>query len=791
MSENNTGPKEEFLLQIKGLGVIAIAVFCYFSLAYTDEAGILGDFISRVLRTVAGDTALLIPFLLGLLALKLMLPSRVLDLKTRLTGIALLYLAFIIFYQFYYLFDVFPPVLPAEPVDFSGNDYLRLLREGVTGEQGGGLVGVLFFVVLHNFINTIGSYILLITLTVVSLLFISNVSVSQIFGLIRKVILRILEFIKAAGRFFKELYMVLIAGVEEEEREEEKNGGNGQEKADELIPGSYGGPGSEPAAAGVSRTENDENRNALSREASGYQGERTIDFKNYNASSEDTGVADNGSGEISGTGSSTGEVMLPQEYALPPLSLLSKPSGNYQQEEKNIQNRARLLENTLNSFGVKAKVVNVHAGPTVTRFEVQPETGVKVSKIINLSDDIALNLAAPDIRIEAPIPGKAALGIEVPNKVISLIYLREVLEDPSFRNHGSPLSIAVGKDITGIPVVTSLEKMPHLLIAGATGSGKSVCLNTLITSILFKAMPHEVKFLMIDPKMVELGIFNGIPHLLTPVVMDPKKASAALKNMIKEMNKRYDLFAREGVRDITSYNEKVKNGELEGEILPFIIIIVDELADLMLVSPGEVEDSIARLAQMSRAAGIHLVIATQRPSVDVITGIIKANIPSRIAFTVSSQVDSRTILDMAGAEKLLGKGDMLYYPVGAVKPMRVQGAFLGENDLKAVIDFVKEQGEDSNQEEDLVTVEEGEGESWNEVDELFPEAVELILRTGQASVSLLQRRFRIGYTRAARLMDDLEKKGVVGRHEGSKPREIIISPEQASKLYDEFKEDNN
>jgi S-DNA-T family DNA segregation ATPase FtsK/SpoIIIE len=347
----------------------------------------------------------------------------------------------------------------------------------------------------------------------------------------------------------------------------------------------------------------------------------------------------------------------------------------------------------------------------------------------------------------------------------------------------------LGKDITGVPVVADLAKMPHLLIAGATGSGKSVCLNTIIVSFLYKATPDRVRFLMIDPKVVELSVYNGIPHLLMPVVTDPKKASLALRNMVKEMGRRYELFAHEGVRDISAYNDLIASGGAEGESLPYIVVIIDELADLMLVAPGEVEDSIARLAQMSRAAGIHLIIATQRPSVDVLTGIIKANITSRIAFTVSSQVDSRTILDMAGAEKLLGRGDMLFYPVGAVKPFRVQGAYISEREVKNITDYLKSQGE-AEYEQDLSALEVDETDT-EELDQLFPDAVELVVRTGQASISLLQRRFRIGYTRAARLIDDLERRGVVGPHEGSKPREVVITPEQALKMYEEYKERMN
>ncbi len=770
MTEKTTF-KNELIHQIKGIGLLAVAVFCYFSLVYTQETGQVGGFISRVLETLAGETAVVIPFLLGILALRSMLPQKVMDLKSRFTGLVLLLLLFTVAFHFQAML---------EQIDTVGsNFYLESLELGASHQQGGGLIGALFAIILHFFFDTMGSYVILATLAVVSVLLIANVTLTQIVEQLKKLIKLVLRGIKRAGRFLKELYSILMTEGEEDGVEKEENDINDNIKSKiKEAPGHMPEVETVTSATTAKKPVNGD----------GYQKERTIEFGSSKEDEETGGVHHGQDGSSIKEENSGNEVAPSRQYTFPPLSLLSKSSGSHQSQEKNIQNRASLLENTLHSFGVKAKVVNVHSGPTVTRFEVQPEAGVKVSKIISLSDDIALNLAAPDIRIEAPIPGKAALGIEVPNKVISLIYLREVLEDPSFQDLKSPLTIALGKDITGIPVVTSLEHMPHLLIAGATGAGKSVCLNSLITSILFKADPEEVKLLMIDPKMVELGVFNGIPHLISPVVTDAKKASVALKNMVKEMNRRYDMFAQEGVRDITSYNEKVQRGELQGETLPFIVVIVDELADLMLVSPAEVEDAIARLAQMSRAAGIHLVIATQRPSVDVLTGIIKANITSRIAFTVSSQVDSRTILDMAGAEKLLGKGDMLYYPVGAVKPMRVQGAFLSENELQEVINYVRQQSQEETSDETITQPQE-EDSNWDEVDELFPEAVELIVRTGQASVSLLQRRFRIGYTRAARLMDDLERKGVVGEHEGSKPREILVSPEEASQLYEEYKEE--
>ncbi|HIW31890.1 MAG TPA: DNA translocase FtsK [Candidatus Paenibacillus intestinavium] len=464
-------------------------------------------------------------------------------------------------------------------------------------------------------------------------------------------------------------------------------------------------------------------------------------------------------------------------YQMPPFTILNKPV-NTQKGSDGVEmyDSRRKLEATLESFGVRAKVLDVVRGPAVTRYEVQPATGVKVSRIVGLTDDIALALAAKDVRMEAPIPGKSAIGIEVPNGEVSVVTMREVMETPVFMNAASKLSIAFGRDISGQSIVGNLAKMPHLLVAGATGSGKSVCINGIIASILYKANPDEVKFLMIDPKMVELNMYNGIPHLLAPVVTNPKRASLALKKIVVEMEKRYELFSKSGTRNIEGYNQLVKDDPTL--FLPYIVVIVDELADLMMVASNDVEDAIARLAQMARAAGIHLIIATQRPSVDVITGVIKANIPSRIAFGVSSQVDSRTILDVAGAEKLLGRGDMLFLPMGMNKPIRVQGAFLSDEEVEALVAYVSSQGEVKYNEE-IVPELDDELDDYDEVyDDLFDDAAKIVIESGQASVSLLQRRMRIGYTRAARIIDQLEGKSIIGPYEGSKPRTVLVSIEQ-------------
>lgn len=467
----------------------------------------------------------------------------------------------------------------------------------------------------------------------------------------------------------------------------------------------------------------------------------------------------------------------PKPYRLPPYSLLAKPKVSSNAADQNdYMVIARKLETTLESFGVRAKVLEVVRGPAVTRYEIQPDVGVKVSRIVGLTDDIALALAAKDIRMEAPIPGKSAIGIEVPNNEVAMVTMREVMETQIFNDSEAKLSIAFGRDIAGQTIIGNLAKMPHLLVAGATGSGKSVCINGIITSILYKAKPDEVKFLMVDPKMVELNIYNGIPHLLAPVVTDPRRASLALKKIVVEMEKRYDLFSKSGTRNMEGYNNLMKDNP--DAILPYIVVIVDELADLMMVAAGDVEDAIARLAQMARAAGIHLIIATQRPSVDVITGVIKANIPSRIAFGVSSQIDSRTILDMGGAEKLLGRGDMLFMPMGASKPVRVQGAFMSDQEVETIVDYCRSQGEAQYNDDIVPEIDDSAAAMDEQKDELFDQAVQIVVEAKQASVSLLQRRMRVGYTRAARLIDSLEAHGIVGPYEGSKPREVLVSPEQ-------------
>ena len=478
--------------------------------------------------------------------------------------------------------------------------------------------------------------------------------------------------------------------------------------------------------------------------------------------------------EIKEKSSKTGYL---QDYKIPSLSMLNSPQNKFNvHDEREIRNNGKIIEETMKNFGIEATITQINKGPTITCYELSPAPGIKLSRIVSLSDNISLSLASSDIRIEAPIPGKSAVGIEVPNKNKDSVLLKELLLSKEYINMDSNIPLALGKDVSGKTIVSSIDKMPHLLIAGATGSGKSVCINTIIMNILFRSSPDDVKLLLIDPKVVELNVYNGIPHLLIPVVTEAKRAAFALNWAVEEMEKRYKIFAKNSVRDITSYNNKM--GDKLDEKLPMIVIIIDELADLMMVAAQEIEDYICRLAQMARAAGMYLIVATQRPSVDVITGTIKANIPSRISFAVSSQIDSRTILDMAGAEKLLGKGDMLFYPSFYSKPLRLQGAFIGEEEVKKVVDFLKDQNITEYDEDIIEVVQNAKEIDIMDGDELLPDAIELVINEGQASVSLLQRKLRIGYARAGRIVDEMEERGIIGGFEGSKPRKVLVTKDE-------------
>ncbi|TGE32482.1 DNA translocase FtsK [Desulfosporosinus sp. Sb-LF] len=759
--------KETIRNEVIGVFVVGMACLGMVTL-YSDRSGVVGEQIRHLLTVLAGGGRVFIPIMVGAWGLTIM-NKETRRLGSKGAGIFLLWLVFL---------GILHLQLPGIEA-FSRDD---MLHEGELG-HGGGLVGAGLTILLKTTIGIPGSYVILIMGSLIGALLITNRSLIQGMQEVGQVG-------KESGQWMKHQiadFVDVLKNSEGEKPSDKESVYSVDSKVDAKVSKKKGIPPKEiPVALDPDVVERPlviktlEDQNELPTEANGTD----LLPKGQLGFEKMTGVT----GVKGGMNSNT--IISPGKVTSTPISRQTREDGNYQLPQvvllnkslkvknprlnKDLADNVKILEETLGSFGVKIKVTQVTQGPAITRYEAQPAPGVKVSKITNLADDIALSLASADVRIEAPIPGKSVVGIEVPNKEISMVHFREVLETTEFQGTASKLALCLGKDITGTPVIADLTRMPHLLIAGATGSGKSVCINTLIHSILFKARPDEVKFLLVDPKMVELANYNGIPHLIAPVVTDPKKAAGALKWIVTEMETRYELFAASGVRDIVRYNF-LRTQETKGEhpALPYVVVIIDELADLMMVAPSDVEDAICRLAQMARAAGIHLIVATQRPSVDVITGLIKANIPSRIAFAVSSQTDSRTILDMNGAEKLLGRGDMLYYPMGASKPLRVQGCYLGDKEVENVVEYLQNQAKPEYQEipnMDLVNTNKEEME-----DELFYQAAQLFIESGTASVSLIQRRLRIGYTRAARLMDFLEGKGVVGGYEGSKPREVLMT----------------
>ena len=666
---------------------------------------------------------------------------------------------------------------------------------------GGGVIGGGIVNLLNPLIDTIGTYILIIVLMIISLVVLTGKS--------------LLALVKNEGeKVYQNAKEDVIRRREQSESKQREESAK-TKRVDKVVSGVSFNTTIEKDTSDIKELspENEEeifnpksvgeiviNRSAPIAEEEDFEDvpneepikkPRSTKATRENAEKEASGVED----EIKKQ-----EIKPKKAYKFPPLYLLTKGRATGGDSDAHLKETARKLEQTLQNFNVNVTVTNVSCGPAVTRYELQPEQGVKVSKIVGLADDIKLNLAASDIRIEAPIPGKAAVGIEVPNKENAAVMLRDLLESQEFKNHPSKIAFATGRDISGKVVVADIAKMPHVLIAGATGSGKSVCINTLIMSILYKATPEEVRMIMIDPKVVELKVYNGIPHLLIPVVTDPKKAAGALNWAVSEMTRRYQLFAEYNVRDLKGYNAKVESiqdieTENKPEKLPQIVIIVDELADLMMVSPGEVEDAICRLAQLARACGIHLVLATQRPSVNVITGLIKANMPSRIAFAVSSGVDSRTIIDMNGAEKLLGKGDMLFYPSGYPKPVRVQGTFVSDQEVQSVVDYLMNHGNGAQYNDDVanhinsVHTSTGGGLAdggLDERDEYFIYAGQFVIESDKGSIGMLQRKFKIGFNRAARIMDQLAEAGVVGPEEGTKPRQVLVSLEEFEQYVDEY-----
>lgn len=755
--------KQEILFEIYGIIILAL------SLITMASYGAIGRNLTYLSRFIVGTWDFIIPLMGVALAIYIIANRKwPTHWSPRLTGFVIMLLSLLAFNHFLTFQALKDQGITGSILDTTWNLLLEERQSRLPMDVGSGMVGAIVYSLLHFLFDDTGTIIALGALVISGFLLVTGFSFVKFFK-------SIYTGWKNQKKQLKESLALFVRQQYEHKQQKQKS----SKSKKTPFPNVSLDPIHEPekpviydyedqAYIQTAQAKNEKNNEQLTLPL-----EQTADEKKRKAPPEkvDESV----------------EVRFQSEaqmsnYRLPPLKLLYKPKKRSSGEKEDIEQNAATLIRTLSSFGVQAKVTAIHRGPTVTRYEIQPEIGVKVSRIVNLSDDIALALAAKDIRIEAPIPGKSAVGIEVPNAEVALVGLRDVLESPPYQQASSKLSIALGKDISGEPIVANLAKMPHLLVAGATGSGKSVCINGIITSLLYKARPDEVKLMMIDPKMVELNVYNGIPHLLAPVVTDPRKAAVALKKVVTEMEKRYELFAKNGARDIERYNQMVAEQNEDGSLkpLPYIVVIVDELADLMMVAPADVEDAICRLAQMARAAGIHLIIATQRPSVDVITGVIKANIPSRIAFAVSSQADSRTILDMGGADKLLGRGDMLYLPVGASKPIRVQGAFLSDEEVESVVKFVKTQQEAKYNEEMIPAV--NENAAVDEIqDELYPQAVQIVLEAKTASVSLIQRRLRVGYTRAARLIDMMEANGIVGPYEGSKPREVLVTLEEFEK----------
>jgi S-DNA-T family DNA segregation ATPase FtsK/SpoIIIE len=754
------------------IGIIFISLAIYFTYLIsrganvyttnlTAQFGAIGAFFYRGVRMLAGQCEYFVPLWLALMGLHFCVP------KLRISRRMLVFFTIILVC-----------LMALRHINI---DVTMAVNRGMDG-YGGGLIGALLTVLLVRSLSKVGAIIALIAIMVISLYIGSNGRVALLLQKCGQYISAI--FTKGSGSAKKAIHSRKTIGnkkkhatkrIEETQQDADISSNKLAKKRKKSV-----------AAEPVSSV-------SVSEEA--HDTESYIDgVQEFNEEiMEDD--SDKKLEEYVSSGrqiqSDESVTLKHAEYLLPGDDLLDPVEARLQADKAEIEQNVEIISNTLADFGVKGEINHVNVGPTLTQYEFKPAAGVRVTRIVNLADDLALSLATSGLRIEAPIPNKSAVGIEVPNRAPRTVRIREVIDSDAFQNAQSNISFALGKDISGHTIVADLYKMPHLLIAGATGSGKSVCLNALITSILFKAKPNEVKFIMVDPKKVELTDYANIPHLLAPVVTDSKKAAGTLKWVVKEMERRYDLFADSGSRDIKTYNQKVTRSEAmeeEGnyEFLPQIVVIIDELADLMMVAPADVEDSICRLAQLARAAGIHLVIATQRPSVDVITGLIKANIPSRIAFAVASATDSRTILDMGGAEKLLGNGDMLYYPRGLAKPLRVQGVYVTDEEIERVVAYVKKQADpvyNNHVEEEISSlVPEGSGGADDgaskKQDEMLEEACEFFIESGSASISMLQRHFRIGYTRAARIIDELEALGFVGPYEGSKPRKIKIGLDQ-------------
>lgn len=708
---------EKFNNEIIGMIIIALGILILISL-FSLQMGIIGKLIKRTTFILMGLGAYIFPvFVIGIGTIFLLDKYDKKELKTSIILLIVLLSVLVL--------------LDSKNISVKGFvDRVKLGNHMSIANKDGGVIGSFLGFFFYNLFGKIGGYLILFFISIITFIVFMEIKIKDIVNYIKKIATK--KNVKINNKVEKDLSSKKKIKIQKKDLKDRKS----------------------------------KNENI-----------KILEYNDTLNNNKKTKIDNNTNVQTKDPKSQTNKV----EYVKPPIELLNDNiSKKNPEDKKEILNNAQTIEETMSNFGIDATITQINKGPTITCYELLPSPGIKLSKIVSLNDNIALSLAASDIRIEAPIPGKAAIGIEVPNKNKDNVYLKEILLSNEFKNIESDVPLALGKDVSGTPIISSIDKMPHLLIAGATGSGKSVCINTIITSIIYKSSPDKVKLLLIDPKVVELSIYNDIPHLLIPVVTDAKKAAFALNWAVEEMEERYNIFAKYGARDIHGYNRRVKNTE-ENE-MPMIVIIIDELADLMMVAAQEIEDYISRLAQKARAAGIYLIVATQRPSVDVITGTIKANIPSRLSFAVSSQVDSRTILDMGGAEKLLGHGDMLFSPSFYSKPLRVQGTFVSDKEIEKIVGFLKNNYQGEYDEEVIDIIEKAKKVDLNDTDELLTDAIELVVSEEQASISMLQRRLRIGYARAARIIDEMELRGIVGGHEGSKPRKVLISKEDMKDL---------
>lgn len=752
--KKSTGEKTRIENDIKGIILITIGTLMILSIFITNSSGLVGRTVKRMIISFMGLGSYFFPLIIIFVGISYILKNGKLNFNKRFYGITVLLLNSLMLIQ----------MININKYYVDGNLLYGIKKiYNEVSIMHGGILSYLIDIPLYKLFGSMGSYIIFISLYIISFILILQISLGDIIQTSKN------------NKNNKEPIGINNSSKNKLEDINQSSFIKGLNNKIKLV--NFMKSTEDPSNISESKKVEKEREIKILDPGAAYSKIQEVKHDKPNKINDDyKEIAMEDISKELDSEINEGYLKDKVEYIFPPLQLLNyNPTNNYNKNSKrDLINNASKLEETLGSFGVEAKVLQVTKGPSVTRFELQPNAGVKVSKITHLSDDIALSLAASSIRIEAPIPGKSAVGIEVPNKEVSPVYLREVIESEEFKNFNKNIAFAVGKDIGGNCVVADLSKMPHLLIAGATGSGKSVCINTLIVSLLYKYSPENVKLLLVDPKVVELNVYNDIPHLLIPVVTNPKKAAGALNWAVTEMTRRYNLFAENNVRNIEGYNELYNKGKI-GEKLPWIVIVIDELADLMMVCPGEVEEYIGRLAQMARAAGMHLVIATQRPSVDVITGVIKANIPSRISFAVSSQIDSRTIIDSAGAEKLLGKGDMLFYPVGESKPIRIQGAFISEEEVEKIVNFIKSQKNEIKYEENIINeINTAFDKKASDKDDLLDEAIQIVLETGQASTSLIQRKLRIGYNRAARIIEQMEEEGIISGRNGSKPRQVLV-----------------